>query len=237
MDVKEIFMYPTKDKEWGVKMIIGIALSILPIVNFFCSGYAYRIFKAGLNNRPLELPEWDDWGALFAQGFMIFLIRLVYFVIPLVLMGTGGTFLIMGFVLKDRGGSFPQGILVPSLVLIAVGLVLAVVAAVLLPMGLAVYAKNNERFGAAFRIWEIGPRIFRDLDDYLVAIVLMISVFFAFFVLCIIPYLGMLFAVIFSFYLKYLFYYGLFGSACAPAFEGKVPEKAPPTKRAARKQA
>ena len=79
MDIKEIFMYPTKDKEWPVKMIIGIALSILPIVNFFCSGYAYRIFKAGLNRQPLVLPEWDEWGDVFIQGLIIFAMQLLYY--------------------------------------------------------------------------------------------------------------------------------------------------------------
>jgi hypothetical protein len=227
MDIKEIFTYPTKDKEWPVKMIIGIALSILPIVNFFCSGYAYRIFKAGLNRQPIEMHEWDNWGDIFMQGLIIFVLRFIYFLIPLALMGTGTGILIMGFVLKDKTGYFPQATIFPIALLIGIGLILAIVAAVLFPMALAVYAKNNEEFSAAFRIWEIVPKIFRALDDYIIAIVLVICVFFAFFVLCVIPYLGMLFALILSFYLKYLFYYALFGSACAGAFEGDTPTGAP----------
>ena len=47
----------------------------------------------------------------------------------------------------------------------------------------------------------------------------MICVFFAYFVLSAIPYLGILIAVLLTFYIKYLFYYALFGSACAGAFE------------------
>jgi hypothetical protein len=219
MDVKEIFMYPTQDKEWSVKMIIGIALSILPIVNFFCTGYAYRIFKATLNGQAPTMPEWGEWGDIFMQGLVIFLLRLVYFLIPLVLLGTGSVFLIGAFVLKERTGVFPEGILLPAAVLLGVGLILAIVAMVLFPMALAVYAKNNERFGAAFRIWDIVRNIVRALDDYAVAIVLMICVFFAYFVLSAIPYLGILIAILLTFYLKYLFYFALFGSACADAFE------------------
>ncbi len=173
------------------------------------------------------MQEWDDWGDIFVQGLIIFVIRLIYFLIPLALLGTGGTILVIGFIMKDKSGYFPPGMLVPSIVLIAIGFVLAIVAAVLFPMALAIYAKNNERFGAAFRIWEIVSRIFRALDDYFIAIVLMVCVFFAFFVLCVIPYLGMLFALVLSFYLKYLFYYALFGSACAEAFEGDAPSGAP----------
>jgi hypothetical protein len=227
MDVREIFMYPTKDKEWPVKMIIGIALSILPIVNFFCSGYAYRIFKAGLNRQPLAMPEWDDWGEIFIQGLIIFVLRLLYFLIPLLLMGSGTAILIFAFVFKDKSGYFPPGIVIPSVVLIGIGVLLAFLAAVLFPMALANYAKNNERFGAAFMIWEIVPSIIRVLDDYVIAFVLMVCVFFAFFVLCVIPYLGMLFALVLSFYLKYLYYYALFGSACSGAFEGEAQPAAP----------
>ncbi len=219
MDVKEIFMYPTKDKEWPVKMIIGIALSILPIVNFFCSGYAYRIFKAGLAREPFTMPEWGEWGDIFIQGLIIFALRLLYFLIPLACMGTGSVFLVIAFVLKDKTGYFPPGMILPGALLIGIGLILAIVAAVLFPMALALYAKSNEQFGAAFRIWEIVPRIFRALDDYFIAIILMVCVFFAYFVLSVIPYIGILFALLLSFYLKYLFYYALFGSACAGALE------------------
>jgi hypothetical protein len=227
MDIKEIFTYPTRDKEWSVKMVIGIALSILPIVNFFCSGYAYRIFKAGLNGQPPEMPHWGEWGDIFIQGLIIFVLRLIYFLVPLIFLGTGLVFLISAFVLKERTGVFPEGIILPSAVLIGVGVILALVATVLFPMALAVYAKNNERFGAAFRIWEIVHNIFLALDDYLIAIVLMISVFFAYFVLTAIPYLGILIAVLLAFYLKYLFYYALFGSACAGAFEKDAAAESP----------
>ncbi len=227
MDAKEVFMYPTRDKEWPVKMIIGIALSIFPIVNFFCSGYAYRIFKAGLNREPLEMPEWGEWGDTFIQGLIIFLLRFIYFLIPLACIGSGTVFLVIAFILKDRTGVFPEGMILPGAILVGVGLILALVAAILFPMALAVYVKSGEQFGAAFRIWEIVPRIFGALDEYLIAIVLMICVFFAFFILSAIPYLGILFALILSFYLKYLFYYALFGTACAAAFEGGPPSAAP----------
>ena len=218
MDIREIFTYPTKDTEWSVKMIIGVALSILPIVNFFCTGYAYRIFKATLNGEPPTMPEWGQWGDIFIQGLIIFVMRLIYFLIPLVFLGTGSVFLITVLVLKEKTGVLQSGMILPGVVLVCVGVILAIVASVLFPMALAVYAKNNERFGAAFRLWEIGRNIIAALDDYFVAIVLLICVFFAYFVLSAIPYLGILFAVLLAFYLKYLFYFALFGSACAGAF-------------------
>jgi len=218
MDVREVFTYPMKDTEWSIKIIIGVALSILPIVNFFCAGYAYRIFKATLNREAPTMPQWGEWGDTFIQGLIIFVIRFIYYLIPLIFLGTGSVFLITAFVLREKTGVLPSGMILPGVVLIGVGLILSVVAAVLFPMALAVYAKNNERFGAAFRLWEIGQNILAVLDDYFIAIVLLFCVFFAYFVLSAIPYLGILFAVLLAFYLKYLFYYALFGSACAGAF-------------------
>jgi hypothetical protein len=218
MDIKEIFSFPTKDKEWVIKMIIGIALSILPIINFFCSGYAYRVFKGAVNGEALTMPEWDNWGELFINGFLIFAISFIYFVIPFIPMAGGGVML--GYLLYRWHEGFPlnAGGLAVGLTLFGVGLVLFVAACLVVPMALAVWAKNDERFGAAFRIWEIVPNIFRVFEEYLIAIVLIIAVFFAFFTLCVIPYFGMLFAVCFSFYVMYLLNYALFGRACAGAF-------------------
>ncbi len=218
MDIKEIFSFPTKDKDWAVKMIIGIALSIIPIVNFFCSGYAYRIFKPAVLGGPLEMPEWDGWGDLFVRGFLIFVISLIYMLIPLILVGAGAGLLVYLYYLRGWQWLIHSGGGMVGLALIIAGIVLYIVAVVMLPMALAVYAKNDERFGAAFRLWEIIPNIFRVFEDYLIAVVLIVCVFFAFIVLCIIPYLGILFAVAFSFYLKYLLEYALFGSACSGAF-------------------
>jgi hypothetical protein len=225
MDIKEVFSYPTKDKEWIVKMIIGIALSILPIVNFFCSGYAYRIFKAALRGEALTMPEWDDWGSLFVNGFLIFAISFLYFIIPMILMGGGGVMLGCLVYLKNQGTPIGGTLFAVALTLLGVGFVLIVAACVVFPMALAVWAKNDERFGAAFRIWEIVPNIFKVFEEYLIAIVLIVAVLFAFFILCVIPYFGMLFAVGFSFYLTYLVNYALFGRACAGAFTGRSGEE------------
>ena len=55
MDFKEVFLYPTKDKEWAIKILIGAALSMVPIVNFLCSGYTYQIFKGTLRGEAPTL--------------------------------------------------------------------------------------------------------------------------------------------------------------------------------------
>ena len=55
------------------KLIIGILLSILPVVNFMALGYQVRCAKtAG------KLPEWNKFGNLFVTGLLAGIIMLIY---------------------------------------------------------------------------------------------------------------------------------------------------------------
>jgi len=71
------------DQKWFIKWMIGGALSIVPIVNFFAYGYLYRLFRDGRNGKELELAEWGDWKELFIDGAKFFVIALVFAGIPL----------------------------------------------------------------------------------------------------------------------------------------------------------
>lgn len=62
-------------KSW----IIGCALSILPIVNFFAMGYTAEAAKLTLKKKN-NLPEWNNWGSLFIQGLLIFVAMALYFI-------------------------------------------------------------------------------------------------------------------------------------------------------------
>ena len=68
--------------------MIGGALSIVPVVNFFACGYLYRLFRDGKERKDFELAEWDDWKALFIDGAKFVVISLVFAGLPmLVLLG------------------------------------------------------------------------------------------------------------------------------------------------------
>lgn len=75
MEFKEILKKPFTNAK---NLLIGILLSIVPIINFFAIGYTLECSGVGEQKASKKLPEWQDWGGYFAKGFLFFLISLIY---------------------------------------------------------------------------------------------------------------------------------------------------------------
>lgn len=80
MDFMGAFKKPFTDFK---KLLIGIALSILPIINFFATGYMLAIAKKEMK-KDKGLPEWAEWGNLFVKGLLSVIIGIIY-ALPLIL--------------------------------------------------------------------------------------------------------------------------------------------------------
>jgi hypothetical protein len=78
MDLGTAFAYPTKDKNWIVKAIIGAIVSVIPIVNFIAYGFGLRAIKQIVSGNEDSLPEWDNWGEDFVKGLTAWLGGLLY---------------------------------------------------------------------------------------------------------------------------------------------------------------
>ncbi len=221
LDIAKSFKFPFNDQNWVVKLLIGTVLGIIPIVNFFSLGYAYKVFKKTLNNEEPSLPEWDDWGGYFVQGLLVFVIGLIYLVIPLVILFIGIGLFSKAAVNSAMGAS-AAGLYAVGGLFAFVGGVLTLIAELLLPMVLAVYAKNKEDFGSIFKFGEIVGNIFKILGDYVLVIVIAIGVAIVVGVLTMIPIIGWLIYVLVIFYLMLVFM-TLFGMACSKAFTAAGP--------------
>lgn len=220
INIQKAFSYPFEDEEWPVKILIGTLLSFIPIINFFSKGYSYRVLKGILNNKGFSMPEWDDWGKLFIEGFIVFLIGFCYYFIPMFLTFVGVVTSIVGVYYIDEYSS-GGGLLLGGVFSILVGLFLLLAAMVLYPMALVNYIKNGERFGAALRLREIISNIFKVMGEYAVAIILMCSIYFVIIFFSFIPFIGILFSIlqlVLHFYIFYLLWVGLFGMACSGAY-------------------
>ena len=160
-DLGELLKYPFDDEKWVEKLLIGGVLSIIPIISFFAAGYCLESMRAGMRGE-MTLPEWGDWGDKFVQGIMLFIISLVYMMIPGILMLLGGGSIFGALRYGDWGLGVAGGFL--SLLTIVAALVLAFV----LPMAMAHYAAQDN-LGAAFEFGEIWRRIKNVFGQYLVA--------------------------------------------------------------------
>jgi hypothetical protein len=82
MDFETNFKKPFTDVK---KLLIGILLSIVPIVNFLAIGYMLETARKTMK-KDSSLPEWAGWGDLFVRGLLSIVIEAIYF-IPAAIVG------------------------------------------------------------------------------------------------------------------------------------------------------
>lgn len=60
------------------KLIIGIIISLVPVINFFSMGFILESTGFGKTKKSKKMPDWKNWPNLFVRGFFGFLISFVY---------------------------------------------------------------------------------------------------------------------------------------------------------------
>lgn len=162
------------------KLIIGIILSIIPIVNFtVVTGFALESSGLGKTKPSKKMPDWKEWWYLFVKGLAAIVIKIIY-MIPAILVITIGIGLAIGDIVTSLLGTvitpelmsqieagqatpgqfemlFRQNwyLILPTIMKVApifvVGVILMLMAAFLTPIAVLNYLKNK-RFSAAFDI-------------------------------------------------------------------------------------
>lgn len=198
MDIEEEVKFPTKDSEWIVKVLIGGVLGIIPIINFIEYGYILKVMKGAIDGNP-GMPKWDDWGNLFINGLIGFVIWLIYLIIPiLIVSASAGGIMMAAF---SGNMNLMAGMIAGAIGGILIGLLLALVLGFLVPMAFAMYMKENS-FGAAFRIGEVVSRIKSVFADYITVYIILIVLLFILALLNSIPILGFLIWIFGTFYVS-----------------------------------
>jgi hypothetical protein len=86
MDVGQIssnaIKYPFSDFSKILILGIFLILSFLIIPGFLYVGYLFRTLKASFAGSD-ELPEFREWGGMFIDGLKVFVVLLVYTIVPL----------------------------------------------------------------------------------------------------------------------------------------------------------
>jgi hypothetical protein len=90
MDIGKSFTFVFEDKDWVTKLLIAAAIFLLGILFSWLLliplilaaalllGYSVEITRRVIHRHPQLLPEWDNWGALIADGFKVIVICIVY---------------------------------------------------------------------------------------------------------------------------------------------------------------
>lgn len=221
MDISGSFQFPSKDKDWVTKVLIGGVINLIPVVNLIASGYILTLMARSIEREQEELPKWDDWGGYFMKGLMVAVITLVYCIIPLGVMMIGLVPMIAGAAMERGGGAALAGV---GVLMIIIGALLFIPILLILPMAILVYAKTGE-FGAAFAFGDIISKIKVNLGDYIIILVVaLVAGAVLGFVAGLIPVLGFLVSILGSFYLGLViahmygnYFRGAFGSGVVDA--------------------
>lgn len=198
MDIMEELKFPTKDSEWIQKVLIGGILGIIPIINFLEYGYILKVMKGAIGGNP-GMPKWEEWGDLFINGLIAFIISLIYMIIPILVLLIS----IGGVVTAALSGNMNLmiGAIAGAIGGVLIGLLLALIFGFMVPMALALYVKENS-FGSAFRVGEILSRIKSVFGDYITVYIVLIVLVFILGLLNSIPILGFLIVIFGSFYIS-----------------------------------
>ena len=135
----------------GLLTLLGVFF--VPIL--FVYGYLIRVIRQTASGEVTEPPAFSDWGELFMDGLVGFVISLVYVLVPSIV-ATAGALLVLlplgivGSGATDSGsGVLAAGGVILALVVAGLSLVLFLAAAYLIPAAVAAFARSG-RFGAAF---------------------------------------------------------------------------------------
>jgi hypothetical protein len=158
MDVAKAFGFVTEDERWLGKLGIGALISllsflILPVV--LLVGYLVGVTRNVMNAEERPLPEWEDFGALFRDGFAVIVAQIVY-TLPFWLLMCIALVATIGFggMTEATDEAIAAGIMATYGLVICLGLLFAIVLFFLSPAIVIQYVRTDE-FGATFRFGEV----------------------------------------------------------------------------------
>jgi len=197
LPIKEFLMIPFGKRE-RIKWLVGSLLVLIPILSFFGEGYRYRLMQNSVKGMA-EMTEWDNWGELFIKGLLFFLVRLIYMILPALV-------LFLFLLAAWNSPSLTPGRL---FLMLAPGLFIYLFVSFLLPMAWARFAATG-KFKEAFNFYVIFLTIRAVLMQYLVITFFILALWVLVVLLSQIPYLGLIVAILgpFFIYIFSAFQYG-----------------------------
>jgi hypothetical protein len=173
MDIGKAFTFVFEDKEWVTKMLIAAAIMLLgtlfswllfiPLIVAFAllGGYSVEIIRQVLRGELDGLPEWDNWGALLADGLKVIIIAIVY-ALPIIVIAICLSIPIGVFSQDAEAVSSLIGAFMACLILLY-----TIAISIVLPAAIAFYAAEDD-MAAAFRFGDVFGLVRDNLATYLV---------------------------------------------------------------------
>lgn len=160
MNFGKSFTYMFEDDNWVSKYLIGIVISIVPILNFAWAGYGVGIMRNMARGMEKPLPSWDNLGEKFKDGLVIMVVNFIYALPAIIVISIGA---IASAAAGGKGAS-------SALVILAscCGGIYLLAFSFLQPALLIHYARTNS-FGALFQVGEVIKLATANIGEYLMA--------------------------------------------------------------------
>ncbi len=201
--IEEALRYPMERENWYTTIVIGGILSLfsfLIIPLFLVYGYLLQVIQRRLAGQ-FEPPVFEEWGQLLVDGVKVWIIGLIYLLIPiLIAVFTVGSALV-GFVTGTEVGAAIglAGMVVGLFVSFVLFLVFGYIAAAAI-----VNFAHEQEFGAAFDFASLKPILLH--GDYVVGWLMAVGVLIGGGILGgflnAVPVLGAILAAFLLFYLQ-----------------------------------
>jgi hypothetical protein len=155
MDLGRAFTFVFDDDDWVVKILIGAALQLVPILGqLVLVGYMLETARNVAEGNPRPLPTWQDFGGKIVGGFYGIVVQLFY-ALPIIVLSLLFSCVVVGIVLV-AGDSEAGGALVAMMTLCFVPLAI-VFGLIVQPIMLAAMARYVQTggLGPALQVREI----------------------------------------------------------------------------------
>lgn len=177
MDIGKSFTFVFEDEQWITKILIGAAILLLgtvfswvlliPLILAFAllGGYMVEIMRNVMRGDLSELPEWDDWGQLIADGLKVVVIGIVYS-LPIIIISVCLS-IPMGIFAEDAEGLST----LIGLFLSCFAILYSIALSIVLPAAIAFYAADDD-MSAAFRFGDVFRFAGDNLSTYLITFIM-----------------------------------------------------------------
>lgn len=185
------------------------------IISLLTSGYQLRTIVTSIMGEN-EPPEFNDWNKMFLDGLRVFVVGLIYEIIPIIILVAGFIMLMISSNTRILG-----------LLVILLGLIILLIVGIIMVMAVSNMAYYN-KIGAALQFGEIKERIGRiGWLEYIVLLIILAILYIILSVVAalvtIIPFVGLILASLIIYPFMYLFLYRAYGLIFKETLEDEEP--------------
>jgi hypothetical protein len=169
MDAGKSIGYVFEDQKWTNKLLIGMLVSIVPIVNFALLGWVIDLMRNVARRQPFPMPDWDTFGDKFIKGAILVVTGLIY---ALPVLSIFFPLMFLPFIRGDFGHdgrlAFTSMFIGTTLLFMCLLALYGLLLSFLMPAVFLNFARKGT-FGACFEFGEIWRIMSHNLSDYIVA--------------------------------------------------------------------